>query len=165
MKKTEAEKLIESQMEKHPEMKSSERTAFVLLLLFVAVRIVPAVFQTAYVTYYGLPKIQCLISYVLIILSILFAVTIAQGARFFTGLGIICSAYPILNEVLDYYLPNGTPPEAGLLRNAYLISIFAACFIQVAAMLFILLSPKIKAYLDMVDSIRRGFFDDGDVYI
>jgi len=162
--KKEKAELIDAQLEKNPDMQRTERTIFVLLISFVVLRFLPAVIQTFYVASVKSVRIDCLMNYILIILSALFAVMIAQGIKFFAILGTLCGAYSLIALWLDFNFTGGARIGSGALYVSYLISLVSVCVIQIAIMLYILLSKKCGEYLDLLDGVNKEYFEDGNLY-
>lgn len=164
--RTKAEKaaLIDSQLEKDPNMQRTERTIFILLISFVVIRILPAAIQTFYVASIKSMRIDCLMNYILVILSALFAVMIAQGIKFFAILGTLCGAYSLVALWLDFNFKGGTRTGSGVLYTVYLISLVVVCIIQIGVMLYILLSRRCGQYLDLLDGVNKEYFEDGNIY-
>ena len=113
--KKEKASFIDIQLEKSPDMQRTERIMFVLLISFVVLRILPAVVQTFYVASVKSMRIDCLMNYVLVILSALFAVMIAQGIKFFAILGTLCGAYSLIALWLDFNFKGGSHIGSGAL--------------------------------------------------
>ena len=162
--KKEKAALIDSQLEKSPDMQITERAIFVLLLSFVVLRILPAVIQTFYVASVKSMRIDCLMNYILVILSALFAVMIAQGVKFFTILGMLCGVYSLVALWLDLNFRGGSSIGSGILFTVYLVSLVSVCVIQIGIMLYILISKKCGAYLDLLDGVNKEYFEDGNLY-
>lgn len=156
--------IIDSQIEKNPDMQRTEKVIFVLLISFVLLRILPAVVQTFYVASIKSMRIDCLMNYILVILSALFAVMIAQGVKFFAILGSLCGAYSLIALWLDFNFKGGAQPGSGILYTVYLILLVAVCVIQIGIMLYILLSRRCCEYLDLIDGVNKGYFEDGNLY-
>ncbi|MBR5453498.1 MAG: hypothetical protein IKV54_05395 [Clostridia bacterium] len=165
MNKKEREALINSQLDKRPEFQHAEKAVFILLILFVAVRILPAVLQTICVYSLGLIKTDCLMNYIMVILSALFAVMIAQGVKFFVILGALCGGYSLVSLILDIRLPGGAEAPDSVLYSVYVAVLVVVCLIQISIMLYMLFSKKIGDYLKLLDGIGKGYFDSGDAYL
>ncbi|MBQ2826454.1 MAG: hypothetical protein IJF13_04455 [Clostridia bacterium] len=165
MNKKEREALINSQLDKHPEFQYAEKTVFILIILFVAVRVLPAVLQTVCVYSLGLTKTDCLMNYIMVILSALFAVMIAQGVKFFVILGALCGGYSLISLILDIRLPGGAEVPSSPLYFVYVAVLVAVCLIQIGIMLYMLFSKKIGEYLRLLDGVSKGYFDSGDAYM
>lgn len=162
--KKEKAALIDAQLEKSPDMQRTERTIFVLLISFVVLRFLPAVIQTFYVASVKSVRIDCLMNYILVILSALFAVMIAQGIKFFAILGTLCGAYSLIALWLDFNFKGGSHIGSGALYISYIVSLIAVCIIQIAIMIYIILSKKCCAYLDLLDGVNKEYFEDGNIY-
>ncbi len=156
--------LIDSQLEKSPEMQRTERVMFILLISFVVLRILPAVIQTFYVASVKSMRIDCLMNYILVILSALFAVMIAQGVKFFAILGSLCGVYSLVALWLDFNFKGGAHIGSGVLYTVYLVSLVSVCVIQIGTMLYILLSRRCCEYLDLLDGVNKEYFEDGNLY-
>ena len=165
MNKKEREELINSQLDKHPEFQHAEKIVFILLILFVGIRVIPAVIQTVYAYSFGLPKTECLMNYIMIILSALFAVMIAQGVKFFAILGTLCGGYSLVYLGLDIKLPGGNDIQYSSLYYVYVAVLIVVCLSQIGIMLYMLFSKRIGEYMNLLDGVNKGYFDSGDVYI
>ena len=156
--------LIDSQLENNPDLQRAEKAIFVLLISFVVIRILPAVIQTFYVASVKSMRIDCLMNYVLVILSALFAVMIAHGVKFFAILGSLCGVYSLVALWLDFTFTGGSNIGSGPLYTVYLISLISVCIIQISIMLYIAISKKCCAYLDLLDGVNKEYFEDGNLY-
>jgi len=60
--------------------------------------------------------------------------------------------------------PENARIGSGALYVSYLISLVSVCVIQIAIMLYILLSKKCGEYLDLLDGVNKEYFEDGNLY-
>lgn len=150
--------MFDLQLQKDPGLKKTESLILVFLVIFVAIRLAPAVLQSVYVAKAGASKIDCLMNYILIVLDCLFAMMIAQGSRFFLIPGGICSAYSLIALWIDHAFPVRAMPTGTPLYRIYTAVLIAVSAAQIGIMLFLALSPRCRKYMELLDSINKEYF-------
>ena len=149
--------VLDEEYKSNPALPAIRRRVVVLLAVFVAVRALFSIYETAFVLSRGASLGGCVINYILLLLGALFAYAVYNGARSLSYLLMLGSAVSLLisfgNGSVIAYLSKGD-----IAYNIYAAILAASALFQAALFAYFAFAKSLAPYFAAADKANAAVF-------